>query len=171
MHPLEAKIRPVVDFPEPGIVFRDITPVMKDPAALRLAVEGLLQPFRDERITAVVGMEARGFVFGALAAWELSTGFVPLRKPGKLPGATEGVDYQLEYGAARLEIHRDAIGAGERVLLVDDLIATGGTAEASVRLVELLGAVVVGCSFVVELDGLGGRQRLLGHRVHSVVRY
>jgi adenine phosphoribosyltransferase len=168
---LKAKIRDIPDFPKPGIVFRDITPLVKDPAALRLAVQALLDPFRAERLTAVAGMEARGFVFGALAAWELGVGFVPLRKPGKLPYDVQQIAYDLEYGTAALEVHIDALAAGDRVLLVDDLIATGGTAAASCRLIEGLGAEVAGCAFVIELDALGGRAQLAGRRVHSLVHY
>jgi len=174
MPPLQriaSKIRPVPDFPKPGIVFRDITPLMRDPDILRLAVMSLLEPFRDTPVDIVIGMEARGFVFGALAAWELGAGFVPLRKPGKLPCDVEGVDYDLEYGAARLEVHRDGLEAGDRVLVVDDLIATGGTAAASCNLVERLGARVAGCAFVIEIEGLGGRDRLAGYPVHSLLHY
>ena len=165
------RIRPVTDFPKPGIVFRDITPLMGDPQVLRLTVRLLLEPFRDAAADVVIGMEARGFVFGSLAAWELGAGFVPLRKPGKLPCEVEGVDYDLEYGAARLEVHRDGLRAGQRVLVVDDLIATGGTAVASCELVERLGAGVVGCAFVIELEGLGGRERLARYPTHSLLRY
>lgn len=165
------RIRPVPDFPKPGIVFRDITPLMGDPEVLKLAVELLIEPFRDSAVDAVVGMEARGFVFGSLAAWELGAGFVPLRKPGKLPCDVEGVDYDLEYGAARLEVHGDALRARQQVLVVDDLIATGGTAVATCELVERLGAVVAGCTFVIELEGLGGRDRLARYPTHSLLRY
>lgn len=171
MEELEARIRAIPDFPKPGIVFRDITPLVKHPSALRVAVHELLHPFMGERIDAVAGMEARGFIFGALAAWELGVGFIPLRKPGKLPYDVQSVSYSLEYGEAALEAHIDAVGAGERVLLVDDLIATGGTAAASCQLIENLGAEVVGCAFVIELDDLKGRTRLARHRVHSLVHY
>lgn len=171
MDRLKAKIRNIPDFPKPGIQFKDITPLVKDPSTLRLAVHQLLFPFLGERLSAVVGMEARGFIFGALVAWELGLGFVPLRKPGKLPYQTQSADYRLEYGSASLEVHADALTSGDRVLLVDDLIATGGTAEASCRLITSLGAEIAGCAFVVELDGLGGRERLSDFRVHSLVRY
>jgi adenine phosphoribosyltransferase len=126
-------------------------------------------PFRDARVAVVAGMEARGFIFGALAAWQLGTGFVPLRKPGKLPAGVEAVTYTLEYGTASLEVHRDALRKGQRVLLVDDVLATGGTAAASAALVERLGATIVGCAFLLELAALGGRARLAGHDVHSVL--
>lgn len=171
MDRLKAKIRNIPDFPKPGIQFKDITPLVKDPSTLRLAVHQLLFPFLGERLSAVVGMEARGFIFGALVAWELGIGFVPLRKPGKLPYQTQSADYRLEYGSASLEVHADALTSGDRVLLVDDLIATGGTAEASCRLITSLGAEIAGCAFVIELDGLGGRERLSDFRVHSLVRY
>lgn len=171
MDKLRSHIRDIPDFPKPGILFRDITPLVKDPAAMRLAVHQLIHPFIGDNITAVAGMEARGFIFGALAAWELGVGFVPLRKPGKLPYNVQAIDYDLEYGSARLEVHLDALGVGDRVLMVDDLLATGGTARASCSLVENLGADVAACAFVVELDGLEGRQALNGRRVHSLLHY
>ncbi len=168
---LTARIRNIPDFPEPGIQFKDITPLVKHPPSLRLAVAELMRPFRDDDMTAVAGMEARGFIFGSLVAWELDVGFVPLRKPGKLPYDIQSASYDLEYGSAALEIHIDALDETDRVLLVDDLIATGGTAAASVALIERLGAAVVGCAFVVELEALKGRDRLAGHTVHSLVGY
>ena len=171
MHRLESKIRAIPDFPQPGVVFRDITPLVGDPALLRLAVEQLVDPFGEDRVDAVAGMEARGFIFGALAARELGVGFVPLRKPGKLPYDVQSVSYELEYGTASLEAHIDAVNPGDHILLVDDLIATGGTASASCDLVERLGADIVGCAFVIELDGLGGRSRLSDRRIHSLVHY
>ncbi|MCP5153219.1 MAG: adenine phosphoribosyltransferase [Ectothiorhodospiraceae bacterium] len=171
MERLRAKIRPIPNFPQPGIVFRDITPLVGDPAALKLAVHQLLHPFIGQRIDAVAGMEARGFIFGSLAAWELGVGFVPLRKPGKLPHEVHREAYDLEYGSAALEMHRDAVRAGARVLLVDDLLATGGTAAASCRLIERLGAEIAGCAFVIELDELGGRARLAPHPVHALIHY
>jgi adenine phosphoribosyltransferase len=166
---LEDYIRPVPDFPQPGVLFRDLTPLLGDAAALRESVRRLTEPFRDARIDVVAGMEARGFIFGALAAWQLGAGFVPLRKPGKLPAEVEAVTYALEYGTATLEVHRDALGPGHRVLLVDDVLATGGTAEASIALVARLGADLVGCAFLVELAALGGRARLGAQRIHSVL--
>ena len=171
MERLKAKIRDIPDFPKPGIIFKDITPLVKDPAVLRLAVHQLGYPFRGQNITAVAGMEARGFIFGSLVAWELSVGFVPLRKPGKLPYDVQSVAYDLEYGSTALEVHIDALGAGDRVLLVDDLLATGGTAKASCELIESLGAEVVGCAFVVELDFLKGRENLSKYPVHSLLHY
>ena len=171
MHRLESLIRPIPDFPQPGIVFRDITPLLADPPAMRLAVMRLVEPFLGQPIDMVAGMEARGFIFGALCARELGAGFVPLRKPGKLPHRTESVSYALEYGDNALEVHVDALGHGHRVLLVDDLIATGGTAAASCALIERLGGVVVACAFLIELDGLNGRAALDGHRVHSLLHY
>ncbi len=170
METLASKIRDIADFPKPGIVFKDITPLVKDPVALRLAVRQLLQPFLGRDITVVAGMEARGFIFGALVAWELGLPFVPLRKPGKLPYDVQSVCYDLEYGSATLEAHVDAFGNDDKVLLVDDLLATGGTAEASCRLVEKLGAHVVACAFVVELDALKGREKLAGYEVHALVQ-
>ena len=164
-------IRSVADFPKAGVVFRDLTPLLGDAVALRAAIGRLTEPFREAHVEVVAGMEARGFIFGALAAWQLGTGFVPLRKPGKLPAAVEAVSYDLEYGTAGLEVHRDALGRGQRVLLVDDVLATGGTAAASVDLVARLGAEIVGCAFLIELAALGGRARLAGQRIHSVIGY
>ena len=171
MQRLESKIRAIPGFPKPGVVFRDITPLVSDPAMLRLAVHQLVHPFIGEPIDAVAGMEARGFIFGALSARELNVGFVPLRKPGKLPYDVQSVSYELEYGTASLEAHIDAINPGDRILLVDDLIATGGTASASCELVERLGGVIAACAFLIELDDLGGRARLPGRRVHSLLHY
>ena len=168
---LSRYIRSIADFPKPGVEFRDLTPLLGDAVALRAAIGRLTAPFRDSDVDLVAGMEARGFIFGALAAWQLGTGFVPLRKPGKLPAAVEAVRYELEYGTATLEVHRDALGPGHRVLLVDDVLATGGTAAASVDLVARLGAEIVGCAFLIELHALGGRARLAGQRVHSVLGY
>lgn len=171
MQRLQARIRDIPDFPKPGIVFKDITPLMKDPAALRLSIHQLIHPFIGEPITAVAGMEARGFIFGSLVAWELGVGFIPLRKPGKLPHDTHSTSYDLEYGSATLEVHRDALDTGDRVLLIDDVLATGGTAAASCQLLETLGAQVIGCAFVIELDFLKGRGKLGARRVHSLLHY
>ena len=171
MDRLKAKIRDIPDFPRPGIIFKDITPLVKDPAVLRLAVHQLLHPFLGQNITAVAGMEARGFIFGSLVAWELGVGFVPLRKPGKLPYDVQTIAYDLEYGSTALEVHSDALGKGDRVLLIDDLLATGGTAKASCELIESLGAKVVACAFVVELDFLQGREKLSQYPVHSLLHY
>ncbi|MDX1512772.1 MAG: adenine phosphoribosyltransferase [Gammaproteobacteria bacterium] len=171
MQRLAAKIRAIPDFPKPGVVFRDITPLVADPATLQLAVYQLIDPFLGETINAVAGMEARGFIFGSLAAWEMRVGFVPLRKPGKLPYQVESESYDLEYGSASLEVHTDAVKAGDRVLLMDDLIATGGTAAASCQLLEKIGAEVIACAFLIELDELRGRERLSKYRVHSLLHF
>lgn len=171
MDRLTSKIRDIPDFPKPGILFKDITPLVKDPAALRLAVHLLLQPFLGRNITAVAGMESRGFIFGSLVAWELGIPFIPLRKPGKLPYDVQSVSYDLEYGSAQLEVHIDAVDVNDKVLLIDDLLATGGTAKASCELIEKLGATVEACAFVVELDFLSGRERLQGYEVHSLIHY
>ena len=166
---LEDYIRSIPDFPQPGVMFRDLTPLLGDAYALREAIRELALPFRDANVDVVAGMEARGFIFGALVAWQLGAGFVPLRKPGKLPAEVEAVTYELEYGTATLEVHRDALGTGRRVLLVDDVLATGGTAAASVDLVTRLGAELVGCAFLVEIVALAGRARLPGQRIHAVL--
>jgi adenine phosphoribosyltransferase len=166
---LEQYVRAIPNFPKPGVTFRDLTPLMGDPQALRSSISALVAPFRDAGIDVVAGMEARGFIFGSLAAWQLGTGFVPLRKPGKLPAEVEAVHYALEYGTASLEIHRDAIGRGHRVLLVDDVLATGGTAAASVDLVNRLGGEIVGCAFLIELSMLEGRRKLVGQKIHTVL--
>jgi adenine phosphoribosyltransferase len=158
--PLKSRIRTIPDFPKPGIQFRDITTLLKDPFGFRKLVDDLVQPFAGKRIDAVAGIEARGFIIGGAVAHQLSVGFIPVRKKGKLPGETIGQDYELEYGTDRVEIHRDAITQGETVLIVDDLIATGGTAVATLDLLRQAGAEVVGCSFVVDLPDLGGRKRL-----------
>ncbi len=171
MDRLKAHIRNIPDFPKPGIQFKDITPLVKNPAILRLAVHQLIHPFLGEEITAVVGMEARGFIFGSLAAWEMGVGFIPLRKPGKLPYDIQSISYDLEYGSASLEVHTDALDSNDRVLLIDDLIATGGTAVASCQLIEKLGAEIFACAFVVELDELNGRELLSDYRVHSLIHY
>ncbi len=171
MQRLKAKIRDIPNFPEPGIIFRDITPLVADPATMQLTVYQLLQPFLGETINAVAGMEARGFIFGSLAAWELSVGFIPLRKPGKLPYDVQSASYDLEYGTAALEVHTDAVNPGDKILLIDDLIATGGTAAASCKLVEELGGEIAGCAFVIELDALNGREKLSNYRVHSLLHY
>ena len=171
MKQLKAKIRDIQDFPIKGIIFKDITPLVQDPESLRLAISALIAPYRDANITAVAGMEARGFIFGTLAAWELNVGFIPLRKPGKLPYDVQSVDYQLEYGNASLEVHIDAINPGDRILLIDDLLATGGTAKASCQLVEKLGGKVVACGFVIELEMLNGRDQLADYPIHSLIKY
>ncbi len=171
MDRLRNKIRDIVDFPKPGIIFKDITPLIADPATLRLSVHQLIHPFLGRNINAVAGMEARGFVFGSLVAWELGLPFIPLRKPGKLPYNVQSVSYDLEYGSATLEAHVDAFNLNDRVLVIDDLLATGGTAMASCELIEKLGAKVEACAFVVELDFLEGRERLGNYEVYSVLHY
>ena len=158
--PLKSRIRTIPDFPKPGIQFRDITTLLKDPFGFRKLVDDLVQPFAGKRVDAVAGIEARGFIIGGAVAHQLSTGFIPVRKKGKLPWDTIGQDYELEYGTDRVEIHRDAVGEGETVLIVDDLLATGGTALATLDLLRQAGADIVGCSFVVDLPDLGGRKRL-----------
>ena len=168
---LRARIREIPDFPKPGILFYDITTLLKDPAAFKEAIQLLLAPFKDERVDVVVGMESRGFIFSAPMAYELGAGLVPVRKLGKLPAETLSVEYALEYGSNTLEIHRDAIQAGQKVLIVDDLLATGGTVQGTIDLVERLKGEVVGLAFLVELEFLHGRDQLGGHRVASVIRY
>ena len=168
---LRAKIREIPDFPKPGILFYDITTLLKDPASFRESIDLMLKPYKDERIDIVVGMESRGFIFSAPMAYLLKAGLVPVRKLGKLPAETITVEYALEYGSNTLEIHRDSIQAGQRVLIVDDLLATGGTVRGTIELVERLKGVVVGLAFLVELDFLKGRELLEGRRVTSVVTY
>jgi adenine phosphoribosyltransferase len=166
-------IRTIVDFPHEGILFRDVTTLFADPRGFRMAVDQMLHPYAGQRIDVVVGLEARGFILGGAIAHQLGTGFVPIRKKGKLPGTTISQDYKLEYGEAIVEIHDDAIRAGQTVLIVDDLLATGGTAEAGIRLVERLGGVIAGCAFIVDLPDLGGRKRLeaMGMDVHALCAF
>ncbi len=166
-------IRTIVDFPHEGILFRDVTTLFADPRGFRMCVDQLLAPYAGMRIDNVVGLEARGFILGGAVAHQLSTGFVPIRKKGKLPGATLSQAYKLEYGEAVVEVHDDAMQPGEKVLLVDDLLATGGTAEAGIKLIERLGAQVVGCAFVVDLPALGGRKKLeaMGMEVHALCEF
>jgi adenine phosphoribosyltransferase len=168
---LERHIRDIPDFPKPGILFKDITPLLLDAAALREAVGELADWARPREVDFVVAAEARGFILGAALAIELGAGFVPARKPGKLPSETISAEYILEYGVDALELHADAIAHGARVLLHDDLLATGGTARALAELVEGAGAEIVGCAFLVELGFLGGRERLEGYDVHALVSY
>jgi adenine phosphoribosyltransferase len=164
-------IRDVPDFPKPGIVFKDITPVLLNASLFRETTEALAAPFAREDISHVVAIESRGFILGAPVAQLLGAAFVPFRKPGKLPHIVERVEYALEYGVDALECHRDALGGGQRVLVVDDVLATGGTAAAACALVESLGAVVRGCSFLVELSFLMGRDKLRGRRIERLVVY
>ncbi|HUZ89863.1 MAG TPA: adenine phosphoribosyltransferase [Candidatus Acidoferrales bacterium] len=168
---LRALIREVPDFPRPGVVFRDITPLLANAAGLRRSIRAMSAPWRDQGIEVVVSMEARGFIFGTAVAAALAAGFVPVRKAGKLPWNTVSTTYRLEYGEDALEIHRDALAPGSRVLLVDDVIATGGTAAAALKLIEQLGGLVVGAQFLIELVSLGGRARLGGRELKSVIAY
>jgi len=168
---LKAAIRSVPDFPKKGIIFRDITTLLKDPVALRTAIDLLYEHARPLGVTKVVSVESRGFILGSAVAYRLGAGFVPLRKPGKLPAATLTQSYSLEYGEDAIEVHRDAITPGERVLLHDDLLATGGTILAAVQLVERMGGVVAGLSFLVELSFLHPRDRLRGRDIFSLVAY
>ena len=168
---LKGRIRDVPDFPSPGIVFRDLTPLLADVEALRFTVDTLADAFAGRRVDKVVGVEARGFIVAAPVAYRLGAGFVPVRKPGKLPWSTESEEYALEYGLDRLEIHLDAVASGDHVLIVDDVMATGGTARATVRLVERLGGTVVGLGFLVELTFLAGREKLEGYDIVSLVSY
>jgi adenine phosphoribosyltransferase len=171
MENLKALIRDVPDFPTPGILFRDITPLLAHPAGLRQTVQWMSERFQKSGVELVAGIESRGFIFGAPLAVALGTGFVPIRKLGKLPHTTIRREYALEYGSAHLEVHADAIRPGQRVLLIDDVLATGGTAAASVELVEELGGVVVAAAFLIELAGLRGRDRLAGREVCSAITY
>jgi adenine phosphoribosyltransferase len=168
---VRAHVRDIPDYPKPGIIFRDITPLLAAPDVFMGTVDALSEPFVGEPIDKVLGIEARGFVFAAPVAYRHAAGFVPVRKPGKLPWEIEREEYELEYGTDLLEVHRDAVHPGERVLIVDDVIATGGTAAASARLVERLGGIVVGFAFALELEYLHGRDKLPGRRVHTVVTY
>lgn len=168
---LKTKIRHVPDFPKPGILFYDITTLLRDPEGLRLALDALAAPFTATPVDLVVGMESRGFIFGAALADRLGAGFVPVRKPGKLPSRSVRVSYDLEYGSDALEIHADAVTPGQRVLIVDDLLATGGTARATIDLVNGLGAEIVACAFLVELTFLKGRDRLGATPIHAVLPY
>lgn len=171
--PIKSRIRTIPHYPEPGVMFRDITTLLKDPVGFRITVQELANRYAAMKIDKVAGIESRGFILGAPLAYLLGLGFVPIRKKGKLPAETIGHDYALEYGTDRIEMHVDAVSKGERILLVDDLIATGGTAEAAVKLIEKMGAVIVECCFVVDLPDLGGRQRLEkhGHKVHSLCEF
>jgi adenine phosphoribosyltransferase len=164
-------VRDVPDFPKEGILFRDITPLLADPRAFRVAIDRLAEPFVGQRIDKVIGIESRGFFLGGPVALALGAGLAIVRKPGKLPWKTRSVSYELEYGSDTVELHEDAVAPGERVLVVDDLVATGGTATATVRLAREAGAEVVACVFLVELDDLEGRGRLGVERVHSVIHY
>lgn len=168
---IKSRVRDVPDFPKPGIVYKDITPILSDPRAFNMCLDLMAERYDGERLDAIVGIESRGFIFGAALAARMRKAFVPVRKPGKLPSATHTVSYDLEYGSDAIEIHRDAVRPGERVLVVDDLIATGGTAWAACELVRRLGGEVIGATFVIELDFLAGKQRLLPVETYSLLHY
>jgi len=168
---LRAKIREIPDFPKPGILFYDITTLLKEPDAYAAVIDRMADAVKDDRIDLVVGMESRGFIFAAPLAYKLGAGFVPVRKLGKLPAETIEVEYDLEYGTATLEIHRDAIHTGQRVLLVDDLLATGGTVLGTIELVRQLGGEIAGLSFMVELSELKGRDKLTDYQIHTLLTY
>jgi adenine phosphoribosyltransferase len=171
MEHLKSKIRHVPDFPKAGILFYDVTTLLQEPVGFRSAIDSLATPFMNQGIELVVGVESRGFIFGAAVADRIGAGFAPVRKPGKLPSRTVSASYKLEYGTDSLEIHQDAIHAGERVLIVDDLLATGGTARATADLVSGLGGEVHALAFLIELLALKGRERLAGYPVHTVLQY
>ena len=168
---LRERIREIPDFPKPGILFYDITTLLKEPASYKEAIDLMLEPYKDEQVDIVVGMESRGFIFSAPMAYQLDAGLVPVRKLGKLPAETITVEYALEYGSNTLEIHRDAIQPGQKVLIVDDLLATGGTVKGTIELIERLKGEVIGLGFLVELEFLKGRERLEGRRVTSGIQY
>jgi adenine phosphoribosyltransferase len=171
MELLKTKIRHVADFPKVGILFYDITTLLQDPAGLRAAIDAIAAPFKNQSIDIVIGIESRGFIFGAPVADRIGAGFAPVRKPGKLPSKTVRETYALEYGSDALEIHNDAVSAGQRVLIVDDLLATGGTARATADLVHRLGGHVHALAFLIELQALNGREKLANESVHSVLKY
>jgi adenine phosphoribosyltransferase len=171
MSDLKSKIRHVPDFPKAGILFYDITTLLRDPEGFRLAIDSIAEPFRNRGISLVIGIESRGFILGAAVADRIGAGFVPVRKPGKLPSASVRATYELEYGSDSLEMHRDAIDKGQHVLIVDDLLATGGTARATVDLVKQIGGVVQGVAFLIELVALNGRAKLPEEKIHAVLQY
>ena len=168
---LKSLIREVSDFPKPGINFYDITTLLKDPAGWKGVIDALKEHYKDTKVDVVVGIEARGFFFAPAIAYALGAGFVPVRKPGKLPAQTESVEYALEYGTDKLEVHKDAIQPGQKVLILDDVLATGGTASGVAKLVEKLGGTVAGMGFVIELDFLNGRSKLNGREIFSLLHY
>lgn len=170
---IKSRIRTVPHYPKPGVMFRDITTLLKDPVGFRITITELVNRYAGQKIDKVAGIESRGFIVGAALAFQLGLGFVPIRKKGKLPAQTVGHDYELEYGTDRIEIHVDAIDAGDRVLLVDDLLATGGTAEAAVKLIGSMGGTIVECCFVIDLPDLGGRERLVarGQKVFALCEF
>jgi adenine phosphoribosyltransferase len=168
---VRSKIRNVPDFPKPGILFRDITTLLKDKDAFAYVVDQLYNRYRDMKIDKVVSVESRGFIFGSVLAYKLNAGFVPIRKPGKLPAEVVREEYQLEYGRDAMEVHKDAITKGDKILVHDDLLATGGTVDAACRLVERLGGEIIGLCFLIELSSLGGRNRLKGRDIFSIISY
>ena len=168
---LKSIIRDIPDFPKKGIVFKDITPLLKHPKAFRDAVDAMVKPFRGKKVDCIAGIESRGFIFSPILAYQLKAGFIPLRKKGKLPYLTEQIAYELEYGEAALEIHQDAFRPGSRVVIVDDLLATGGTALAAAQLIEKLGGKVTGIAFLVELAFLQGRAKLSAYDIFSLIQY
>ncbi|MBP1628101.1 MAG: adenine phosphoribosyltransferase [Holophagaceae bacterium] len=171
--PIKSRIRTVPHYPKPGVMFRDITTLLKDPVGFRITIQELVNRYTGVKIDKVAAIESRGFIIGSALAFQLGVGFVPVRKQGKLPAETVGHDYELEYGTDRVELHTDAITKGDRVLLVDDLIATGGTAEASCKLITSMGGEVIECAFVIDLPDLGGRKRLEahGHKVFALCEF
>lgn len=171
MEKLKQKIRDVPDFPKPGIVFKDITPLLADVRSFQLVIDTFAKRYAAKAVDSIVAVESRGFIFGSALAYRIDAGFVPVRKKGKLPFKTESVEYALEYGTDRIEMHQDAIHAGSHVLVIDDLLATGGTAKATCDLVEKVGGKVVECAFVIELGFLNGREKLKGHEIYSLIQY
>ena len=171
MKDFKRSIRAVEDWPKEGVSFKDITTMLKDPELLKASIKEMSSPFRNDKVDIVVGPESRGFIFGVPVAVELNAGFVPVRKKGKLPAKTVSASYELEYGSDTLEMHEDGIRKGQRVLIVDDLLATGGTISAVIEMCEKLGAVIVGLSFMIELEFLDGREKLKGRKVNSIVKY
>ena len=171
MHEVEKYIRSIPDFPQPGIIFRDITTVLQEPVGFRMAIDAMQDKIKDIDFDVIVGLEARGFFFGTPMAYNMHKSFVPVRKKGKLPSDTISESYELEYGSEEIEIHVDAIKPGQKVVIVDDLMATGGTVAATIKLIERLGGEVEGCVFLTELKGLNGREKLAGYRVDSVIEY
>ncbi len=171
--PIKSRIRTVPHYPKQGIQFRDITTLLKDPVGFKVTIDELVRRYKDEKIDKIAGIESRGFILGAPLAYALGKGFIPIRKKGKLPAETIGHDYELEYGTDRIEIHVDAVSKGERVLLVDDLIATGGTAEAACKLLEKMGGQIVECCFIIDLPDIGGRGRLekMGQKVFALCEF
>ncbi len=170
---IKSRIRTVPNYPKPNIQFRDITTLLKDPVGFRVTIDDLVRRYKDVKIDKIAGIESRGFILGAPLAYALGKGFIPIRKKGKLPAETIGHDYELEYGTDRIEIHTDAIGKGEKILLVDDLIATGGTAEAACKLIEKMGGKIVECCFIIDLPDIGGRARLekMGQKVFALCEF